>query len=188
MPMLLVTLWLTGVVVSATPPYKMLTGYPMCLDEEYTPNDLLTSRGYVVEEKNSDRKNTTTNVLWEGNAVIDSWPFNVTICSKKLLDMTKLSLNLDHFLITPCYNETTDISIIGMPGPPCCNLVFCNGTKLGTLTVKVSCDPSVCPENNFGISMEVIFPTSQVTLCNLKLDIIGQPVTIIKQFVKVITP
>ena len=126
--------------------------------------------------------------------MIDSWPFNVIICSKKLLDLTKLSLNLEQSPITPCYNETTEttdisiISIIGMPDPPCHNLVFCNGTKLGTLTVKISCDPSVCPENNFGISVEVIFPTRQVTLPNLKSGIIGQPVTIIKYFVKVIKP
>ena len=56
-----------------------------------------------------------------------------------------------------------------------------NGTKLGTLIVKVSCDPNVCPESNFKVFVKASFPNSPVELVfNVVTTnpIIGQPITI----------
>ena len=184
---LLATLWLTGAVLASSPPapparpsYKVLTGFPHHLHEAFTPDTSLTSRGCVIDQTNGENKNTATNGVWEGQAPVDSWPFTVTICTK-LPDMIKVSFTLEKSPITQCYDETVDVNInSGMPYP-CRNFVFCNGTKQGTLMVKVSCDPNACPENNFKIYMEGSFPTSTGKLYSSVVTtnpIIGQPVTI----------
>ena len=184
---LLATLWLTGEVLASSPPaaparpaYKVLTGLPQQLDEPFTPDTLITSRGCVVDDKNGDEKNSATNGIWEGEVPVDAWPFTITICTQ-LPDMIKVSFILEQSPITQCYDETVDVNINnGMPYP-CRNFVFCNGTKLGTLIVKVLCDSNTCPENNFKIFMEASFPTSTVKLFSSVVTtnpIIGQPVTI----------
>ena len=181
------TLWLTAIALASPPSpapdrplYKVLTGFPEQLNEQFTPDTSLTSRGCVVENMDGDKKNTATNGVWEGEVPVDSWPFTVTICTK-LPDMIKVLFTLEKSPISQCYDETIDVNInSGMPYP-CRNYVFCNGTKLGTLKVQVSCDPNACPENNFKIYMEASFPTSTVKLFSSVATtnpVIGQPVTI----------
>ena len=110
-----------------------------------TRDTSITSKGYVVEQRNADKKNSAINGVWEGEIAVDSWPFTVSICTP-LLDMIKVSLILEQTPITQCYDETTEVTINGGIPYPCRNFVFCNGTKLGTLIIKVSCDPNVFPE------------------------------------------
>ena len=132
-----------------------------------------------MEQRNGD-KNLATNGVWEGEIAVDSWPFTASICTP-LPDMFKVSFILEQTPITQCYDETTEVTINdGMPYP-CRNFVFCNGTKLGTLIVKVSCDPNACPESNFKVFVEASFSNSPVELVSNVVTtnpIIGQPVTI----------
>ena len=174
----------TALAVSPQLSYKTLTGLlldPYSKDHmtTFTPDTSVTSKGCKVEERNGE-KNLATNGVWEGEVPVDSWPFTLTMCTQ-LPDMIKVSFILEQSPITQCYDETTEVNINnGMPYP-CCNFVFCNGTKLGTLTVKVSCDPNACPENNFKVFVEASFPTSTVKLISDVVTtnpIIGQPVTI----------
>ena len=147
--------------------------------DHMTTDTSITSKGCTVEERNGE-KNSATNGVWEGEVPVDSWPFALTMCTQ-LPDMMNVSFILEQSPITQCYDETTEVTInSGMPYP-CRNFVFCNGTKLGTLMVKVSCDSNACPENNFEVFVEASFPTSTVRLHSSVVTtnpIIGQPVTI----------
>ena len=176
---LLAALWLTGTVAIATAPYKVLTG-PVVPGQVFTPDTQVASKGCVVEQTNGNKKNSPTNGVWEGEIAVDSWPFTITICTQ-LPDMIEVEFDLEKTPIEECYSKTTDVNInTGVPYP-CRNFVFCNGTKLGTLGVKVSCDPNVCPENNFRIFMGATFPNSKVKLYSSVTTtnpIIGEPVTI----------
>ena len=164
--------------------YKILTGpLPNPYHSDHvatsTRDTSITSKGYVVEQRNGD-KNSAINGVWEGEIAVESWPFTASICTP-MPDMIKVSFIFEQTPITQCYDETTRVTINGGIPLPCRNFVFCNGTKLGTLVVKVSCDPNACPEDNFKVVVEASFPNSPVELVSKVVTInpiIGQPVTI----------
>ena len=164
--------------------YKTLTGPlpdPYSRDHmtTFTPDNSVTSKGCTVEERNGE-KNSPTNGVWEGEVPVDSWPFTITMCTQ-LPDMMKVSFILEQSPITQCYNESTEVTINSGMSYPCRNFVFCNGTELGILTVKASCDPNACPENNFKVFVDASFPASSVKLTSDVVTtnpIIGRPVTI----------
>ena len=180
----LITVIISKVASPQALSYKILTGPlpdPYHSDHVVTSirDTSITSKGCVVEQANGD-KNIAINGVWEGEIAVDSWPFTVSICTP-LPDMIKVSLILEQTPITQCYDETTEVTINGGMPYPCRNFVFCNGTNLGTLVVKVSCDPNVCPEDNFKVFVEASFPNSTVELVSKVVTtnpIIGQPVTI----------
>ena len=116
-----------------------------------------------MEQRNGDKKNSIINGVWKGEIAVDSWPFIVSICTL-LPDMIKVTFILEQTPITQCYDETTEVTVNGGMTYPCRNFVFCNESKLGTLEVKVSCDPNVCPEDNFEVFVEASFPNSTVEL------------------------
>ena len=172
----------TALSVSPQPSYKTLAGLlpdPHSRDH-MIPDTSVTSNGCTVEEKNGE-KNSVTNGVWEGEVAVDSWPFTVTMCTQ-LPDMMKVSFVIEQSPITQCYDESTEVTINSGISYPCRNFVFCNGTKLGTLTVEVSCDPNTCPEDNFKVFVDASFLTSPVKLTSDVVTtnpIIGKPVTIV---------
>ena len=179
---------ISGIALAAPPQllYKTLTGSlpidPHSKDHmtTFTPDTSVVSKGCTVEERNGDKKNTETNGEWEGQVTVDSWPFTVNICTR-LPDMIKALFTLEQSPINQCYDETTEVTINGGLPYPCRNFIFCNGTKLGTLMVQVSCDPNACPENNFEVFVDASFPNSTVKLVSKVVTtnpIIGKPVTI----------
>ena len=163
--------------------YKILSGPlpdPRLSDHVAIPDTSITSKRCVVEQRNGDKKNSASDGVWEGDIGVDSWPFTVTICTQ-LPDMIEVSFIFEQTAITNCYDETTEVTINGGIPYPCRNFVFCNRTKPGTLSVKVSCDPNACPENNFKVFVEASFPNSTIELVSNVVTtnpIIGQPVTI----------
>ena len=163
--------------------YKTLSGPlpdPHNSDHVATPDTSITSKGCMVEQRNDDKKKSLNNGVWEGEIAVDSWPFTVTICTQ-LPDMIEVSFIFEQTPITNCYDETREVTINGGIPYPCRNFVFCNRTKPGTLSVKVSCDPNACPENNFKVFVEASFPNSTIELVSNVVTtnpIIGQPVTI----------
>ena len=111
--------------------YKILSGPlpdPRHSDHVAIPDTSITSQGCVVEQRNGNKKNSPTNGVWEGEIAVDSWPFTVTICTQ-LPDMIEVSFIFEQTAITNCYDETTEVTINGGIPYPCCNFVFCNGTK-----------------------------------------------------------
>ena len=181
----LITVIISRVALTQALSYNILTGP---LQDPYhsnhvatsTPDTSVTSKGCVVEQRNGDKKNSAINGVWEGEIAVDSWPFTVSICTP-LPDMIKVTFILEQTPITQCYDETTEVTINGGMTYPCRNFVFCNESKLGTLAVKVSCDPNACPENNFEAFVEASFPNNTVELVSNVVTtnpIIGQPVSI----------
>ena len=111
--------------------YKMFSGPlpdPRHSDHVATPDTSITSQGCVVEQSNGEKKNSPTNGVWEGKIGVDSWPFTLTICTQ-LLDMVEVSFIFEQTAIAQCYDEITGVTINGGMPYPCCNFVFCNGTK-----------------------------------------------------------
>ena len=179
---------ISGIALAAPPQllYKTLAGSlpidPHSRDHmtTFTPDASVVSKGCTVEERNGDKKNTATNGVWEGEVTVDSWPFTVNICTR-LPDMIKALFTLEQSPINQCYDKTTEVTINGGIPYPCRNFIFCNGTKLGTLMVHISCDPNACPENNFEAFVDVSFPNSTVKLVSNVVTtnpIIGKPITI----------
>ena len=176
---------ISGIALAIPPQlsYKTLTGLlptdPYSRDYMITDTSVV-SKGCTVEERNSDKKSTATNGVWEGEVTVDSWPFTVTICTR-IPDMIKILFTFEQSPINQCYDETTEVTINGGMPYPCRNFIFCNGTKLGTLMVQVSCDPNACPENNFKVFVDASFPNSTIKLISNVVTtnpIIGKPVTI----------